>query len=357
MGHIAPLVAVMEEVARLDSEIELAYAGLYADLASPALESCNLKFSRHAVSAGKLNRFATPKHFLEVLKLGKGFSDALQLLLELRPKVVFCKGGYVSFPLATVAKLMGIPVFSHESDAVPGLANKLLTKLSKQVFTAYPEKTYVSLPHHKLAYVGQPVRKQFFTKSQLPKNIGDDFTILPDVPLLFVTSSQGARKLNQLVSSNWKLLLSTYQIIQQCGALDYTSLLELKLKLPQELQKRLCLVVSLVDLPPYLQNAEVVVSRSGGIIAELAASKAASLLVPLSTAAQNHQWENAKVLVQAEAAVVIDETTATAESFLAAIMRLHRSKALRDDLKRNIFSFAKPKAAESIAKVLVAVAK
>jgi UDP-N-acetylglucosamine--N-acetylmuramyl-(pentapeptide) pyrophosphoryl-undecaprenol N-acetylglucosamine transferase len=89
----------------------------------------------------------------------------------------------------------------------------------------------------------------------------------------------------------------------------------------------------------------------------LAASKAASLLVPLSTAAQNHQWENAKVLVQAEAAVVIDETTATAESFLAAIMRLHRSKALRDDLKRNIFSFAKPKAAESIAKVLVAVAK
>jgi UDP-N-acetylglucosamine--N-acetylmuramyl-(pentapeptide) pyrophosphoryl-undecaprenol N-acetylglucosamine transferase len=99
------------------------------------------------------------------------------------------------------------------------------------------------------------------------------------------------------------------------------------------------------------------VSRAGGIIAELAASKAASILIPLSTAAQNHQWENAQVLGKVDAAVVLNEKILSAAELLAVIQELHASEARRKDLRQKISHFAKPDAASKIAERLLAAVK
>lgn len=355
MGHIAPLVAVMEAVKRQDPKVHLAYAGLLSDIKSPALEACELDFTRHAITAGKLNRFATPRHLTELLKFGKGFSDAVQLIRELQPQAVFCKGGFVSVPVALVARWMGIPVFSHESDAVPGLANRLLARVSQRVFTAFPEKVYDTLPRKRLKYVGQPVRAKFFKELAFPTMLTEDHTLALDVPLLFVTASQGSRKVNSLISANWKELLADFQVVHQCGELDYKNLLEDALTLTKEEQNRLHLMPSVQNMAPLLQHAELVVSRAGGIIAELAASKAATILIPLSTAAQNHQWENAQVLARAEAAVVLNEVHLSSASLLAVIRELHTSAKQRRELRERIAAFAKPEAAEVIARELLAV--
>ncbi len=357
MGHISPLVAVMEAVHELDGEANLSYAGLLSDLTSPALDMSGLDFSRHAITAGKLNRFATHKHLGELFKFGQGFSDALQLMKDVKPDVVFCKGGFVSVPVAMVAKMLKVPVYSHESDVVPGLANRLLAKISRKIFTAFPKSVYRKLPQHKLEYIGQPVRKSFFSELAFPTEIGEDVKLSLELPLLFITGSQGSRKINNLVAENWGELLKTFQIVQQCGHLDYTKLLERKLELPEELQDRLHLLPSITDMAPLLQHAELVISRAGGIIAELAASKAASILIPLSTAAQNHQWENAQVLGKDDAAIVLNETILSAAELLAVIQELHASEERRQSLRKTISKFAKPDAAREIARRLLSAAE
>lgn len=357
MGHISPLVAVMEAVHELDSEATLSYAGLLSDLTSPALDMSGLDFSRHAITAGKLNRFATHKHLGELFKFGQGFSDALQLMKDVNPDVVFCKGGFVSVPVAMVAKMLKVPVYSHESDVVPGLANRVLAKISCKIFTAFPKSVYKKLPQHKLEYVGQPVRKSFFEELAFPTMVGEDVELSLELPLLFVTGSQGSRTINNLIAENWGELLTTFQIVQQCGNLDYTKLLERKLELSKESQARLHLLPSVTDMAPLLQHAELVVSRAGGIIAELAASRAASILIPLSTAAQNHQWENAQVLGKEDAAVVLNEKILSAAELLAVIQELHASESQRQSLRDKISRFAKPGASREIAESLLAAAK
>ncbi|CAN5165635.1 undecaprenyldiphospho-muramoylpentapeptide beta-N-acetylglucosaminyltransferase [soil metagenome] len=357
MGHIAPLVAVMEEVARQDSGVQLSYAGLLSDLTSPALDMSGLDFARHAITAGKLNRFATHKHLGELFKFGQGFSDAMQLMKDVKPDIVFCKGGFVSVPVALVAKVLKVPVYSHESDVVPGLANRVLAKISRKIFTAYPVKVYTRLPQRKLEYVGQPVRKSFFSELAFPTQVGEDAKLSLELPLIFVTGSQGSRTINNLIADNWEVLLKEFQIVQQCGHLDYTKLLERKLELPKASQDRLHLLPSVTDMAPLLQHAELVVSRAGGIIAELAASRAASILIPLSNSAQNHQWENAQVLGRVDAAVVLNEKILSASELLAVIQELHASEKQRSALREKIGHFAKPEAASEIAKRLLAAVK
>ena len=353
-GHIAPLIAVMEAVKTLNPDAQCSYVGQLGDLSSPVFTDLELECSRHAISAGKLNRFVTPRHLSEVLKLGRGFYEALSLLCALKPDVIFSKGGFVSVPVVMIAHFLGIPVYSHESDVVPGVANRIVARDAELIFTAYPVAHYRKLPTKKLRYVGQPVRERFFDRQQIPDEVGGQ-ALQHDLPLLVVTgSSQGAHRINTLVSGAWEHLLETFQIVHQCGDHEYRALLEAKLALPEKLQHRLALVATLPDLAPYFQKAELVISRSGGVVAELAAARAATILIPLSTAAQNHQWKNAQVLEEANAAVVLDERTLTSVALEAVVDELHQDASRRNELRQAIESFANTKTARAIAEVLLA---
>lgn len=354
-GHIAPLVAVMEKVMTIAPDTQCNYAGLHGDLNAPVFANLPFEFDRHAITAGKLNRFVTIRHLTEFLKLGRGFVEAYELLRAIKPDCVFSKGGFVSIPVALMAKWMHIPVYSHESDVIPGIANRIVAKRSINVFTSYPVESYRRLPKEKLLYVGQPVRERFFAELAFPTELAGEKLDL-SLPMLLITgSAQGAHHINELVSPIWSQLLQDFQIVHQAGMRDYTELLEKKLLLNEDEQKRLHVVQTIEDIAPFFHNSELVISRSGGVIAELAASKVATILIPLSTSAQNHQWENAQVLAKADAAVVLDEKILTSESLLAVIQELHGSAEKREKLQEHIMTFAKPEAAQEIAEILLAV--
>ena len=347
VGHVAPLLAVMQEVNTQHPEIKLIYIGTQADLESPLLTSSKLPIETHAIEAGKINRFVTIKHLSELRKLCLGLLQAQVLLEKIQPDLVFAKGAYVSVPVVLAAALRAIPIYTHETDVVPGLANRLSSHFAQTIFTAFPIDCYTSLPKQKLLYMGQPVRKEFLKHSTA--RMFNDLSLSD--PLITVTGgSLGSRSINALISEGWSSLLPYTQLAHLCGEADFNMLTKKAGQLPAELRKKLLLTPFVTHgLPDLFQHSQVVVSRAGGTIAELAACGASTILIPLPTAAQNHQWANARVLMAAEAVEVCDELTMSSENLVKEILALQNDSARRVALSNAIHKFAKPNAAEEMA--------
>lgn len=353
-GHIAPLLAVMGAVQERAKQVACSYVGQQADLASPLITESTLTFSKHAVHSGKLHRHLTWNQFSQLRSLLRGMREAERLIRTEKPDVVFAKGGYSTVPVVVAAARARIPVFCHESDAVPGLANRFIARFARKVFTSYPVEAYRRLPAAKLVTTGQPVRDMFYRQArELPLVEGKRLS--PVLPVITVVGgSQGARQVNMMVAAAWEALLVNYQIVHITGVHEHAQYEKRAAKLPAAEQERLNVVPFLTgELPALFQKSAVVVSRAGGTIAELAACRACTVLIPLSTAAQNHQWANARLLESAGAAVVLDERTTTADELVATIRRILQDTREQTGLRAAIGSFDHPDAAARMADYLL----
>lgn len=353
-GHIAPVLSVIEAVQRRakdqKQEVVCVYAGLKSDLDSPLIQASKLSFKKVVIHAGKLHRHFTFDQFKQAGSFLKGIAEAKKLIKTYEPDVVFAKGGYSTVPLVWAASRQKIPVFCHESDAVPGLANRIISRLVTGMFTTYPVSSYEKLSQKRLMETGQPVREMFYERAtNLPKELKGGVTLVT-----VIGGSQGARRVNALVGGLWEKLAVEAQLVHITGEAEYQDY-EKKLKaLPGSVQERIHLKPFVKEeLPALFQLSAIVISRSGGIVAELAASRACTILIPLSTAAQNHQWANAKVLEAAGAAVTFDERNGTSEQLYALVKRLLKDTQESTQLRAAIGRFDHPHAADTMAKVLL----
>lgn len=343
-GHVAPLLSVMEAVQKRNPSVRCVYVGTKTDVQSLLIEESPLAFEKKTIAAGKLHRFLTFRQLGELARLAKGMVQAEILIRQVKPDVVFCKGSMVSVPVAVAAARHGIPVFSHETDVVPGLANRIISRYTKTIFTSYPVGEYSKLPAEKLLYTGQPVRSEFYAVENKQGSVPH---------LTVIGGSQGARRINQLVSEIWEPLAKRMEVTHIAGSNDFLSLQEKMAAFPEEVRSRVRLVEFVgSELPVLFAQSTVVVSRAGGTIGELAALGKATILIPLSTAAQNHQWANAAMLQKAGAVMVLDEKTGTSADLLETIEELIDNSALRSKLEQTIAGFAKRDAAAKMAEVL-----
>ena len=353
-GHLLPLLTVLSEVERLAPEVRCVYVGSRSDISSTLLNQ-HPALERVESFSGKLHRYPTLKQVGEIVRLGRGLAQADQLVRKISPDVVFAKGGAITVPIVLAAARQHRVIFSHESDVRAGLANRIAARFATTVFTSYPPENYPQLNQKKLQFTGQPVRPEFFQQTN-DSPIIDGYRVPKGLPsVLVLGGSQGAHQLNALVSEQWAVLLAKCSVIHQSGARDYQQLAQQAAGLPEALRKRLLLIPFIgSEMAAFMQSAALVVSRSGGTVAELAASGAAALLIPLPSSAQNHQWANAEVFRRAGAAMVIDETGLTsatlAHEVLAALDDPRRLATLREQ----IHGFAKPDATHTIAQTLIA---
>jgi UDP-N-acetylglucosamine--N-acetylmuramyl-(pentapeptide) pyrophosphoryl-undecaprenol N-acetylglucosamine transferase len=353
-GHITPLLAVMaaaQELAKKENiTLRCTYIGLPSDLDSPLIIDSPLSFEKYGVRSGKLHRHLTINQVKQVIHLVRGIGEARKVLAKLKPDLIFAKGGYVTIPIVRAAVKMKIPLYCHESDVVIGLANRLVVKHATKVFTTYPASAYPQLAKDIVIETGQPVREMFYKRAkELP--IGLD----SKVPFIVVIGgSQGAHRINELIEESWNSLLPSFQIVQVTGPADHAMYVEKRKELSKDLQSRLLVEPFLKDeLPALFQKAAVVVTRAGGTIAELAASRSCTLLLPLSTSAQQHQQANARVLVKAGAALSLDETKTTSKEIVKIIKRLDKDTSEQTSLRSSIGAFDHPDAARKMAAVLL----
>ena len=157
-GHVTPNIALIPKLRELGYKIS--YIGSYEGIEKKLIEELGIPY--YGISSGKLRRYFDLKNFSDPFRVLKGFSQARKILKELKPDVVFSKGGFVTVPVVIAAKSLKIPALIHESDMTPGLANKLCLSSASRICCNFPE-TVANLPADKAVLTGTPIRQELLS--------------------------------------------------------------------------------------------------------------------------------------------------------------------------------------------------
>ena len=350
IGHLGPILAIKEELEALDKNQQLSfyYIGPKDEYTKKLFENQNIVIKE--IITGKIRRYFSFANFLDIFKIPIGILQSFWYLFILFPDLVFSKGGYGSFPVAFAARILHIPIFLHESDAISGLANKIEGKWAIEIFTSF-EKTE-KLPQEKIICVGNPIRKELLVKEE--KGLEKVFGFSKERPLILILGgSQGSERINNTILEVIEEFCKEFEIIHQTGQNNYNKVrLEAEVVLPKDLKTHYhpYPFLNVEQLREALKNADLVVSRAGsGAIFEIAAFGKPSILIPLAGSAQNHQLKNAILYEKYKGAEVLTEENLKPYFLLEKIRHLISSPQLLESMGQNALSFAKPEAAKIIA--------
>ena len=279
-----------------------------------------------------------------------------------RPDVIFLKGGFVGLPVGIVAKWLKIPYVVHESDAIPGLANRMLMKRAKVVAMGSPFDDGIK-GRENWTWVGIPVAAEYkkisnTTQKQLKRSAGFD----PEKPLVMVTGgSQGAEHINLAMREILPEMLKFSSVGLVAGRKHYEDMVDLK-KYEEWDKAKLQSNFRLWEFSPVMNEllgaADVVVSRAGATtIAELAILSKPVILVPYEKLPGDHQSKNAERLERAGAAIVVPDSKMSEkpELLLEEVKTLIRSPKKREELADKLHAESKNDAAERLADILVEI--
>ena len=259
-GHVTPNIALIPTLK--EAGYQISYIGSYNGIERKLIEELGIPY--YGISSGKLRRYFDPKNFSDPFRVLKGFHEARKLLKQLKPDVVFSKGGFVTVPVVIAAKRCKIPAIIHESDMTPGLANKLCIPSAVKVCCNFPE-TVSSLPKDKAVLTGTPIRQELLNGN---KEAGRQFCgFTADKPVLMIIGgSLGAASVNDHVRKILPELLKDFQVIHLCG----------KGKMDEKLTGTAGYVQYEYikdELPDLFALADIVISRAGAnAICEISAS-------------------------------------------------------------------------------------
>mgnify|MGYP001592961132 FL=1 len=311
------------------------------------------------IYAGKMRRYFSFLNIIDAIKIIPGIIKSVIGMYFNFPDVVFSKGGHESFPPVLAARMLGVPVIIHESDAVPGKSNVWAGKFAKRVAVSFSESAkYFS--KDKVAFVGNPTRKEFFIRDILGAK--EFFKLEENIPtILILGGSQGSQNINDNILDILPELIEKYQVIHQCGKNNYENCVgRASLILEKStLKNRYKLFPSLNfdEMRMAYGATDLVVSRAGaGSIFEIAASGLPSITIPLRGSAQNHQRENAYAYAKTGAAVVIEEENLKPHILKSEIERLINNKEELKRMSESAKIFSKPDAAETIAREIIRLA-
>ena len=292
----------------------------------------------------------------DTLKTVQGVGQAMRILRSFRPDVVFLKGGFVCLPVGIAAKMLSIPFVIHESDASPGLTNRILSRWAAKIAVGFPVKSYRVFEPKKLVYVGNPVRADILTAHRLEGLA--HFKLDGSLPVILVTGgSQGAAQINNAVLQVLPELTQKYQIIHQTGEGEINRIMfELSRRKHEPNIARYHPYGFLMgDMGLALAAADLVIGRAGvNTINDSAVLGKPTILIPNYEMA-GHQVENAKVLSRQGAVRVMDGAKLTGERLVAEITHVLSDDDEQERLSAAIRSFGRPNAANDLAQVIETV--
>ena len=311
-GHVTPNMALIPKLQELDYEI--VYMGSYDGIEKKLMEDFDIPY--YGIATGKFRRYFDPKNFSDPFRVIKGMAVARKYLKEIKPDVLFSKGGFVSVPVVRAAYSLGIPCIIHESDMTPGLANKLCIPVAKKVCCNFPE-TFSLLPPNKAVLTGSPIRQELTTGSKEAGYKLCGFDSFKPV-IMVVGGSLGSAAVNQAVRDVLPELLKDFQVVHLCGKEKVDNLL-----LTTPGYKQFEYIKS--EMKDIFAMADIVISRAGAnAISELLALRKPNILIPLpSTSSRGDQILNAKSFESQCFSIVIDEDDLTSKVLLEKIQELY----------------------------------
>ena len=314
-GHVTPNIALIPKLQ--EKGFQISYIGSYNGIEKSLIQDLGIPY--YGISSGKLRRYFDIKNFSDPFRVLKGYSQAKKLMKQLKPDVVFSKGGFVTVPVVLAAKKRKIPAIIHESDMTPGLANKLCLSSATKICCNFPE-TVSTLPADKAVLTGTPIRQELLHGDKEAARNFCGFS--SDKPVLLVIGgSLGAASVNENVRKILPELLKEFQVIHLCGKGKTDSSLEHTAGYVQyEYIKE--------ELPDLFALADIVISRAGAnAICELNALAKPNLLIPLSAnASRGDQILNARSFERQGYSMVLEEEEITESVLMDSIRKLYENR-------------------------------
>lgn len=318
-----------------------------------------------AIASGKLRRYNTLSpwqmlrpsillpNFRDLFLVGAGVVQSIAKLLMWRPDVVFTKGGYVCLPVGFAAHLLRIPLVIHDSDAHPGLTNRILSRWATYIATGAPLE-YYSYPAGKTHYIGIPIAEEFVPFSVAEQaRAKEELGFNPARPLVVITGGGlGARRINDATAEVLDKILPFASVVLISGSANYD---ELRATTPQNSDHFQLHAFVSSGMATMLGAADAVVARAGATtILELAALAKPTILIPNAYLTGGHQLKNAKVYADKGAVEIIDEDdllqdpTILATTLKGLLMDPRRSAGMA----KAFAAFSKPHAAAEMANII-----
>ncbi|MEQ1665320.1 MAG: undecaprenyldiphospho-muramoylpentapeptide beta-N-acetylglucosaminyltransferase [Bdellovibrionales bacterium] len=345
-GHIYPALSIAKAVMQMDSKAAVEFVGTQAGLESQLVPKENFKI--HFIPIGRLNKNVSLKErFKTLLQLPYAIFLSFVRVIQFKPDIVLGVGGYASGPLVFAAAMLKKTTLIWEPNAYPGLANRILSKYVTLCLVVFKEAAQF-LKNKNIVQAHMPIRKEI-------ENFKPTVQRTANFRIVVFGGSQGARPINQammrMVQMNLSWL-SGVEIVHQTGPLDFESV--------QTEYKKRNIQSSQIEAHAYLYNmseryawADLIISRAGtGTISELAACGKAAILIPLPSAADDHQTKNALALSSMNGAVLLPQSELTPERLIKEIQKFKDNPKEVSKLEENIKKFHKPHAAEEIAKLI-----
>lgn len=376
-GHITPILAVAHELKAAHSDVVVAYIGQKGDRFGDVVAAHELIDEVYTISAGKFRRYHGEgvRQLFDFRTIGLNIRDlfrvvigcwqAWRLLGRIRPDVVFCKGGFVGVPVGIAAALRRIPYITHDSDAIPGLANRVIGRWASGHAVALDPSLY-PYPQKKTKNVGVPVASTYTTvddeqKKSARKELGlDGYSQV----VLVTGGGLGAARLNRAAVLVATKLLEHYPklaLVHTTGAVHEAAVAEAyDASLSEDARKRVYIIGYTTKLHVYSAAADVVVARGGATnFAELAAQAKPCIIVPNPLLTGGHQLKNAAAYEEKDAVIAIDEVKLTSnhELLLHSLIKVLDDSTLQNELSRHISMFARPDSARTLAQFIIDTAK
>ena len=313
-GHIMPNLALLPEISKYYDKVY--YLGSKNSMEEKIIKNYkNITFI--SIPTTKLVRALTLKNLAMPFKLIKSICKTKKIIKSINPDVIFCKGGFVSVPVAIAGKMCKIPVVSHESDYSMGLANKIILKFAKAMCTSFEDTSKSS---KKCVFTGCPIRQDIFLGNKNNLFLKANFDSKKPI-VLFFGGSLGALKINQAVIASIHELLKRYNVLHITGKNNKTPI-----KSKDYFQTEFT-----DSIQDYFECADIVVCRGGAnSLFELLALKKPMLIIPLSKAeSRGDQIENAKYFVKKGYAKALFEENLNSQTLILSLQ----------DIEKNLKSF------------------
>lgn len=346
-GHLFPALAIADEIRSLRPEARILFVGTRKKIEARVVPQRGYGF--RAIWISGFRRGLHMSNIVFPLKVVVSLIQSVFVIKTFKPDIVVGTGGYVSGPVLYVASLLGIPTVVHESNSFPGVTTRLLASRATKVFITFEATKQWLRRHDNVELVGNPTRRELGRVGR--EEAAKFFHVRPDKKtLLVVGGSLGAASINNaLASCLGELVDKGIQIIWQTGQSAYK-------QYQRHARSSSVWVGAFIDRMEYAYAvSDLVVSRAGATtLAEITRLGKPAILIPYPYASEDHQRKNAQALVDAGAALMIDDREAQNTLRDAIVHLLFNENELQNMSERSRM-LAKPDAGQEIAQKIIAL--
>lgn len=348
-GSVSPLLAIAETLRLSDKKFDFLWIGTKFGPEEEMVRKEGIEFK--AIHSGKLRRYFDWKNFRDIFLIKLGFFESLFILSKWRPDIILTAGSFVSVPVAVAGWILRIPVVIHQQDAIPGLANRIMSKFAKAITVTF-ERSLDDFSG-KAIWTGNPIRK-ISTAGEGELDSKNYFSFDDALPIILVLGGgTGSTFINDLILKSLAELTKQFNIIHLTGKNKITP--EVKNANRNFSNYKFFEFLNYGQLQKAYGLADLIISRAGlATLTELAFLGKPAIIIPIP---DSHQEANAEIFKEKKAAIILEQKRLTPEELIGNIKKIFGDEKLIEELSDNIKRVLKEKANENMQKIILDLLK